>query len=54
VGKMFFAFMKASRSSLFTVSRTLDMAQRIATGRHDADSFLAFPPSLYTGWMMAV
>jgi transposase InsO family protein len=36
-------------SSLTTVSRTFNMAQRMATGRYDAGSFLAFPPPLYTG-----
>jgi hypothetical protein len=49
VGKMSFAFMKASRSSLATVVSTLDKAQRMATGLYDAGSFLAFPPPLYTG-----
>jgi hypothetical protein len=43
-GRVSFAFMKASRSSLATVSRTFDMAQRMATGRYDACLFLAFPP----------
>jgi hypothetical protein len=48
-GKMSLAFMKASGSSLATVSSTLDKAQRMATGLYDAGSFLAFPPPLYTG-----
>jgi hypothetical protein len=54
VGRMLFAFMKASRSSMATVSSTLDKAQRMATGLYDAGLFLAFPPPLYTGWISAV
>jgi hypothetical protein len=46
--------MKAYRSSLATVSSTLDKAQRMATGLYDAGSFHAFPPPLYTGWISAV
>jgi hypothetical protein len=46
--------MKASRSSLATVSKTFDMAQRMATGRYDAGSLLDFPPPLYTGWIKSV
>jgi hypothetical protein len=49
VGKMLSALMKASRSSLATVSSTLDKAQRMATGLYDAGLFLAFPPPFYTG-----
>jgi hypothetical protein len=45
-GRTLFAFMKASRSSLATVSSTLDMAQRMATGRYEAGEFLVFPPPL--------
>jgi hypothetical protein len=46
VGKMSFAFMKASRSSLATVSSTLDMAHKMTTGLFDAGSHRAFPPLL--------
>jgi hypothetical protein len=54
VDKTLFAFMKASRSYLATVSSSLDKAQSMATGLYDAGSFLAFPPPLYTGWISAV
>jgi hypothetical protein len=47
-GSVLFAFMKASRSSLATVLRTFDMAQRMATGSYAKGSFLDFLPPLYT------
>jgi hypothetical protein len=42
LGRMLFAFMKASRSSLATVSSTLDMAHRRATGLYNARLLLTF------------